>query len=269
MSTQNIYDLADIWNDAGTTFTAFKMNVTDTASDAASLLFDYQVGGATKIKGTKAGETVSASSGSVNNAVYAFAGAANIGLYIGSGVIGFTLSGSANAGANDSGHLATSNGYYGWNGSAGNLGGSVADTFLYRQAAGAVSIAELASGSRATLASSTEEVTAASGATVTTSSLIPAGVTVISVLTRITTALGTGNGTSGFGIGDGSDPNRWGDQSVVTIDAVTDEADFTADPRWWTNAGRDITLTAAGGNFDGTGVIRVTAWYWEFVAPTT
>jgi len=45
MHTQNIYDLVDTWNASGTTFTAVKMNVTDTASAAASLLMDLQVGG--------------------------------------------------------------------------------------------------------------------------------------------------------------------------------------------------------------------------------
>jgi hypothetical protein len=40
-----IYNMADTWADAGVTFTAIKMNVTDTASNAASLLMDLQVGG--------------------------------------------------------------------------------------------------------------------------------------------------------------------------------------------------------------------------------
>lgn len=51
----NIYDMADTWNDAGTAFTAIKMDVTDTASDAASLLLDLQVGGISMMKLSKAG----------------------------------------------------------------------------------------------------------------------------------------------------------------------------------------------------------------------
>ena len=43
-----IYDIADTWNASGTTFTAIKMNVTDTASAAGSLLMDLQVGGVSK-----------------------------------------------------------------------------------------------------------------------------------------------------------------------------------------------------------------------------
>ncbi|QMP83918.1 MAG: hypothetical protein [Caudoviricetes sp.] len=37
-----IYDLVDSWNSSGTTFTAIKMNVTDTQSSASSLLIDLQ-----------------------------------------------------------------------------------------------------------------------------------------------------------------------------------------------------------------------------------
>lgn len=43
------------WNSAGVTFTHLKANVTDTASAAASLLIDLQVGGVSKFKVTKAG----------------------------------------------------------------------------------------------------------------------------------------------------------------------------------------------------------------------
>lgn len=40
-----IYDLTDTWNAGGTTFSAIKMNVTDTASAAASKLVQCQIGG--------------------------------------------------------------------------------------------------------------------------------------------------------------------------------------------------------------------------------
>lgn len=55
MTTQNIYDLTDTWNAGGTTFSAIKMNVTDTASAAGSLLIDLQVGGSSKFNITKGG----------------------------------------------------------------------------------------------------------------------------------------------------------------------------------------------------------------------
>jgi hypothetical protein len=52
----NIYDMVDEWDDGVTTFTSIKMNVTDTASAAASLLMDLQVGGSSKFKVEKDGD---------------------------------------------------------------------------------------------------------------------------------------------------------------------------------------------------------------------
>lgn len=55
MATVNIYDMADTWNDAGTTFTAIKMDVTDTSSASGSLLMDLQVGSSSKFNVDKSG----------------------------------------------------------------------------------------------------------------------------------------------------------------------------------------------------------------------
>jgi hypothetical protein len=55
MATQPISNLATTWNAAGTTFNAIKMNVTDTASAAGSLLLDLQVGGASQFNVAKTG----------------------------------------------------------------------------------------------------------------------------------------------------------------------------------------------------------------------
>lgn len=59
MSTQNIFDLTDTWNNVATTFTAVKMNVTDTASAAGSLLIDLQTNGTSQFSVTKAGNASS------------------------------------------------------------------------------------------------------------------------------------------------------------------------------------------------------------------
>jgi hypothetical protein len=50
-----IYDLTDTWNAGGTTFNAIKMNVTDTASAAASKLITVQVSGSEKFSVKKDG----------------------------------------------------------------------------------------------------------------------------------------------------------------------------------------------------------------------
>jgi len=52
---KKVQDLSVTWNNAGVTFTGLKFNVTDTASNAASLLMDLQVGGVYKVKADKAG----------------------------------------------------------------------------------------------------------------------------------------------------------------------------------------------------------------------
>jgi hypothetical protein len=57
-----IYNMADTWADAGTTFTAIKMNVLDTASNAASLLMDLQVGGVSRFGVRKNGTLVAGDS---------------------------------------------------------------------------------------------------------------------------------------------------------------------------------------------------------------
>jgi len=50
-----IYNLTDTWNSGATIFTSVKMNVTDTASNAASLLMDLQVGAVSQFNIGKAG----------------------------------------------------------------------------------------------------------------------------------------------------------------------------------------------------------------------
>jgi hypothetical protein len=54
----NLYDMTDTWNASGTTFTAVKMDVTDTASASGSLLLDLQVGGSSKLSVRKTGQTI-------------------------------------------------------------------------------------------------------------------------------------------------------------------------------------------------------------------
>lgn len=57
-TSQPILNLSQTWNAGGVTFTGYKFNVTDTASAAASLLMDLQLGGVSQFKVDKAGNTV-------------------------------------------------------------------------------------------------------------------------------------------------------------------------------------------------------------------
>lgn len=63
----NIYDLTDTWSDGATTYTSIKMNVTDTASAAASKLIDLQIGGSSLFSVDKAGKIADATELQVDN----------------------------------------------------------------------------------------------------------------------------------------------------------------------------------------------------------
>jgi len=54
----DIFNMTDTWNDGATTFTAIKMNVTDTASASDSLLMDVQVGGTSLMQLNKFGSLI-------------------------------------------------------------------------------------------------------------------------------------------------------------------------------------------------------------------
>lgn len=54
-SSNPIFNLSQTWNNAAVTFTALKLNVTDTASASGSLLLDLQVGGTSKLNVNKNG----------------------------------------------------------------------------------------------------------------------------------------------------------------------------------------------------------------------
>jgi hypothetical protein len=104
-------------------------------------------------------------------------------------------------------------------------------------------------------------LSAVSGATVTATSLIPAKANVLGVNTIVTTALGTGSGTTGYTVGDGSDADRWGAVVGTVAGTDTDGANATADPTGWFTAASNVVITASGGNFDGTGAILVDVAY--------
>ena len=68
--------MTQTWNDAGVTFTSLKLNVTDTASGANSLLLDLQVGGSSVFNVRKDGALAFLASGSVQSFIGGRAGGA-------------------------------------------------------------------------------------------------------------------------------------------------------------------------------------------------
>ena len=116
--------------------------------------------------------------------------------------------------------------------------------------------------SRVSIKHATTTLLAVSGASVTATSLIPAGAQVLSVNSRVTTALGTSNGTTGYAVGTAADPNLWGDVVGTATTTSSGQANATADPVGvWAAAARDVIVTAAGGNFDATGAIYLDVAY--------
>jgi len=115
------------------------------------------------------------------------------------------------------------------------------------------------SGARSTsspLLSATEAVTL-SGASTATTNIIPAGAEVVGIATTTTTTI---TGATGYQVGDGSDADRYGDITGTAVGTASGSTNYTADPRWWTNAARAVTLTAKTSNFTG-GVVQVTVFY--------
>jgi len=133
-----IYDMVDTWNNVGTTYTAIKMNATDTASAAGSLLLDLQIGGSSKTSVTKTGE-VRAGNGSSSAPSLSFLNSTGTGFYLPTtNVLGATL-GSAVQMRWTTAFLAM-NGALAFGFSAGNPNSTDPDARIYRDAAGILAL---------------------------------------------------------------------------------------------------------------------------------
>lgn len=127
----SMIDLAGTWNTSGTP-TALKLNITDTASNAASKLLDLQVSGSSKFAFSKAGTiTVPAGQG-----LYS---AGN--LYIGSNGTAAQLILEANSIATNGGRFHCS-----WGGYLSFGSGGAADVFVRRKDAATIQLGEDAAG---------------------------------------------------------------------------------------------------------------------------
>lgn len=118
-NAQSFFDLSGTWNTSGTP-TAFKLNVTDTASNASSLLMDLQVSGSSRFGFNKSGLMFISDSycGSSQYAdVKIGGGSGGIFLYV----------------ANGGNLRVRGNGYLGFSSNTGDASGSP-DVLLYRDA---------------------------------------------------------------------------------------------------------------------------------------
>lgn len=159
---------------------------------------------------------------------------------------------------------------FGFSSNAGLDSGFAPDVTLSRAAASILKIGGV-NGGGIKILQATTTLSGVTGASVTATNLVPARAQVIGVATRVTTGLGTGSGTTGYTVGDGSDADRFGAVTGTIAGTDTDSStDATADPRMtWSASAQNIVITAAGGNFDGTGAIRVEVYYLGDTAPTS
>jgi hypothetical protein len=114
---------------------------------------------------------------------------------------------------------------------------------------------------RVTIATARATLTNVSGASVTATGLIPAGAVVMGVTSKVTTALGTANGTTGYKIGTGADDDRWGAITGTAAGTTSDNRNWTAGTIECFPSATDVIVTATGGNFNGTGVIYLSVQY--------
>jgi hypothetical protein len=123
------FTLAQTWNAAGQTFTALRVNATDTASASGSLLMDLQVGGSSVFKVDKNGSAY-VRQGSYNNSGLAFGSNLNTGIYFGSNWFFFNVGGAVGAQVGSSGFNAPGASY-----GLSAAGASSPDVVLTRDAA--------------------------------------------------------------------------------------------------------------------------------------
>lgn len=98
-----------------------------------------------------------------------------------------------------------------------------------------------------------------------TTDFLPAGCILLGLATRVTTLI-TGSGVTAYQVGDGSDPDRWGQSAAVAAGTTTGIADWTATGIVLT-AATEVTITAVGGTFTA-GAVRVVAYYIDLTVPT-
>lgn len=122
-----------------------------------------------------------------------------------------------------------------------------------------------ANGSSLLVTSNSEELTGLTGASVSTTNLVPAGARLLYVTARVTTTV---TGATSFNVGDATWADRWGSAIALAAGTTVDHTDATRDPESWDSAAQDVVLTAVGPNFTG-GAVRVVAFYHLPTAPTS
>lgn len=122
-----------------------------------------------------------------------------------------------------------------------------------------------ANGAIHSIETATEELTGLTGASVTTTALIPAGAMILGVATRVTTTI---TGATTFDVGDGTDVDAFGAAIALAAGTTTDLTDYTITAPPVNTAATEVVLTANGSNFTA-GAVRIVVWYTVLTAPTS
>jgi hypothetical protein len=275
-NAQSVIDLAGTWNTTGTP-SAIKLNITDTASNASSLLMRLQTGGTDRFTVNKDGlvtapDRIRVGNGSDAAPSYSFVNGTTSGFRLDSGVprlLTYLANTTIFVITSSNIQMQSTQGF-GW-----TIGGAgqTADTLLRRDAAGTIAqyngtnaqesrlygtFTSSTNFQRMTIKSVKQTLSALSGASATTTgTFIPDGAVVVGVTTRVGTAL---TGATGYTIGDGTDADRWGDITGTAIGTTSDNANWTAGTIECFTAGGEVTLTAKTSNFTA-GAIEICVFY--------
>lgn len=107
----------------------------------------------------------------------------------------------------------------------------------------------------------------------TATGLVPQGARLRGVTSKVTTEFGVTQGQASLSIGYSFDGNllvdAYGTGVALALNTVTTGADFnSAEQPIPSTAPGDIVVTAVGGLFDGTGAIKVRAYYESYASPS-
>lgn len=90
---------------------------------------------------------------------------------------------------------------------------------------------------------------------------IPANARVWGVTSKCATAFGVTGGLASVAIGEPADSARWGTALPITLNAETDQGDFTTSDLPIYPIATDVWVSALGGTFDATGTLELAVFY--------
>ena len=263
------------WNSAGVTFKGISFNVTNTASAAASRLFDFSTAALGTICNLTTAGTLSAYYINAYTELQGYG--ATISTYI-------TQSGNCQieSGGNTHGVAVAASKTFGWSQDANP--GSAQDTAFGRSAAGVVEVNSgtagtyralvakefrfaaptSANGQSMNIKSLTEATTIAAAATTDTTIQIPANSIVLAVSVRVTTVIPT---AATFTVGDSGIAARFSTAAVSSAATSTDPG--TKAGAYYNASALSVRITPNLTPGAATGVVRVTIHYIDVTVPTS